>query len=341
MVDRGFLWVVFIRYTGMAIRMAQDMGLFRDVDKWFMPVKKFTYVDKQIRKRVWWACVNMDKYVSTYLGKPMMIFERDYDTAFPSADEPDEHERWEGCTSQRSPTELPTAHPNHPKTAQDPQGGELAGTKMSDPMVIEQQSSRAHSPTRDPTDTIEQKSYTISCFNRAASLSVLISRIVANIYAIRIRVIGQSSETLLSLLDQNLARWYLDLPEQLRYRPHPFHPKSCKTGSKDCDPEKRAPTPHLLTLHAQFYTALILLHRPFIPASRPQDRTGSFSGDAPPPHPSHSICTTAANAITHIAQTYHEAFGLRHAPAFLVYYIFTASILHVITLQLYSNLIMT
>jgi len=316
-------------YTGMAIRMAQDMGLFRDVDKWFMPVKKFTYVDKQIRKRVWWACVNMDKYVSTYMGRPMMIFERDYDTAFPSADEPDEHERWGGCTSKRSSMELPTIHPNHPKTAQDPQGAELAGAQISDPIVVEQQSSGAHSPTRDPNDTIEQKSYTISCFNRAASLSVLISRIVANIYAIRIRVIGQSSETLLSLLDQNLARWYLDLPEQLRYRPHPIHPRPCKTGSKDLDSEKRAPTPHLLTLHAQFYTALILLHRPFIPASRPQDRTGNFSGDAPPPHPSHSICTTAANAITHIAQTYHEAFGLRHAPAFLVYYIFTAAILHV------------
>ncbi|KAH9448422.1 hypothetical protein Pst134EA_027733 [Puccinia striiformis f. sp. tritici] len=308
-------------YTGMAIRMAQDMGLFRDVDKWFMPVKKFTYEDKQIRKRVWWACVNMDKYVSTYIGRPMMIFERDYDTAFPSTNEPDEHESWKGCTPKRSSLELsPPAHSDYRNAAQ----GLKVEEGTTDPMT--------DCPATEPDEAVEQKSHTMSCFNRAASLSVLISRIVANIYAIRIRVIGQSSETLLSLLDQNLARWYLELPEQLHYRPQsiPSRPTPTKSGgSKGHGNEKRAPTPHLLTLHAQFYTALILLHRPFIPAPRSQDNSDSSSTDPSPPHPSQNICTTAANAITNIAQAYHEAFGLRQAPAFLVYYIFTAAILHV------------
>lgn len=44
--------------------MAQDMGLFRDVDKWFMPVTKFSYDVKQTRKRVWWACIILDKCAS-------------------------------------------------------------------------------------------------------------------------------------------------------------------------------------------------------------------------------------------------------------------------------------
>lgn len=44
-------------------------------------------------------------------------------------------------------------------------------------------------------------------------------QIISNIYAIRIRVLGQSSETLLSLLDQSLASWYLALPTHLQYNP--------------------------------------------------------------------------------------------------------------------------
>lgn len=42
-------------YVGMAVRMAQDLGLFRDVDKWFLPVNAFAYEEKQTRKRVWWT----------------------------------------------------------------------------------------------------------------------------------------------------------------------------------------------------------------------------------------------------------------------------------------------
>lgn len=36
-------------FVGMAVRMAQDLGLFRDVDKWFLPVNAFGYEEKQTR----------------------------------------------------------------------------------------------------------------------------------------------------------------------------------------------------------------------------------------------------------------------------------------------------
>jgi hypothetical protein len=53
-------------FVGMAVRMAQDMGLFRDVDKWFLPVNAFGYEEKQTRKRVWWTAIVLDK-VSPYI----------------------------------------------------------------------------------------------------------------------------------------------------------------------------------------------------------------------------------------------------------------------------------
>lgn len=43
--------------------------------------------EQQVRKRIWYACVIMDKYVSTYIGRPLSIFEHDYDTQLPNVEE--------------------------------------------------------------------------------------------------------------------------------------------------------------------------------------------------------------------------------------------------------------
>ncbi|TNY20133.1 fungal-specific transcription factor domain-containing protein [Rhodotorula diobovata] len=231
---------------GMAIRMAQDLGLFRDVEKWYLPIQRFTHEEKQARKRVWWACVILDRYTSSYIGRPGTIHERDYDCGFPSEDEPDEHEQWRPIrldgTEWTAPPNVNRTHPGSGETVAEDNAKFL----------------KAYPPTR---------AHTLSCFNAAGALAVIINRIISNIYAIRIRVLGQSSETLLSLLDQSLASWYLALPPHLQYNPA----------------SSKVPPPHILSLHLQFYSSLILLHRPF--SASP----GSF--------PSHSICTTSANAI--------------------------------------------
>ncbi|GAA6042703.1 hypothetical protein JCM8097_003755 [Rhodosporidiobolus ruineniae] len=261
---------------GMAIRMAQDLGLFRDVEKWYLPVQKFTHEEKQTRKRVWWTCIIMDRYTSSYIGRPGTIHERDYDCGFASEDEPDEHEQWR-------PTRLDgTEWTTEPKQPSDFPSEEIAKTL------------KAYPPTR---------AYTMSTFNAAGALAVIINRIISNIYAIRIRVLGQSSETLLSLLDQSLASWYLALPPHLQFNPN---------GTK-------VPPPHILSLHLQFYSSLILLHRPFIPGQNSTASLGNF--------PSHSICTTSANAIANIITTWRKTFTLRQCPPFLTYPIFSAAII--------------
>ncbi|GAA5843186.1 hypothetical protein JCM11251_001678 [Rhodosporidiobolus azoricus] len=261
---------------GMAIRMAQDLGLFRDVDKWYLPIQKFAHEEKQTRKRVWWACVILDRYISSYIGRPGTIHERDYDTGLCSEDEPDEHEQWR-------PVRLDgTEWAAEPKAQSDWPPSDVAKTL------------RAYPPCR---------SHALSCFNAAGALAVIINRIISNIYAIRIRVLGQSSETLLSLLDQSLASWYLALPPHLQYNP---------AGTK-------IPPPHILSLHLQFYSSLILLHRPFIPGQNSKASLGNF--------PSHSICTTSANAIANIVTTWRKTFTLRQCPPFLTYPIFSAAII--------------
>lgn len=91
-------------YIGMAIRMAQDLGMHRSADGWAredLGGRLFGEWELHERKRIWYACVIMDKYVSTYIGaysqhlselkvhvellsgRPLMIFEQDFDTTLP------------------------------------------------------------------------------------------------------------------------------------------------------------------------------------------------------------------------------------------------------------------
>ena len=75
-------------YIGMAIRMAQDLGIHKSADQWTHDGGSlFTPIELQERRRIWYACVIMDKYVSSYIGRPLSIYERDFDTELPSIHE--------------------------------------------------------------------------------------------------------------------------------------------------------------------------------------------------------------------------------------------------------------
>lgn len=119
-------------YVGLAIRMAQDLGMHRAAEGWArggadlgasssnnsggeggaaegggggggggvgggggeggVPVGRlFGAAELSERRRIWWGCVIMDKYVSTYIGRPLMVFAWDFDTGLP--DERDAEER--------------------------------------------------------------------------------------------------------------------------------------------------------------------------------------------------------------------------------------------------------
>ena len=59
-------------YIGMAVRMAQDLGMHRSADGWArvgLGGRLFGDWELHERKRIWYGCVIMDKYVSTYIGE--------------------------------------------------------------------------------------------------------------------------------------------------------------------------------------------------------------------------------------------------------------------------------
>ncbi|KAG0246152.1 hypothetical protein BGX31_004117 [Mortierella sp. GBA43] len=70
-------------YVGMAIRMAQEMGLNRPLDP--KRLKDMDEREVQIRKTIWWSCYQADRWTSAALGKPMVISDVDCLVDYPSS----------------------------------------------------------------------------------------------------------------------------------------------------------------------------------------------------------------------------------------------------------------
>jgi hypothetical protein len=275
-------------YIGMAVRMAQDLGMHRSADGWArvgLGGRLFNEWELQERKRIWYSCIIMDKYVATYIGRPLAIFDRDYDTLLPSEEEPEELEIWR-------------PHPSKP---------------VDDGACDGKQSTEFDPPISVPGRII-------SCFNASATLSALLGRIVVAIYGIR----SVSSRHVESVhFESLLDKWYLELPEHLRYEP----------GSSKFSRAQ----PHVLTLHMQYWCAVLLLHRPFI-----RNHKNNFDGSEDDEvrtitKKNYELCAAAANHITSIVSLYSDSYCLRRSAVFLCYYVFTASIMHVTTLSTYPS----
>jgi hypothetical protein len=264
----------------MAIRMAQDLGLHKNADQWtHSGASLFTRVELQERRRIWYACVIMDKYVSTYVGRPLCILERDFDTELPSIDESEEMEEWQPAKCDRETYNYP-------------------------PFPI----------------------HTLSCFKASAALSIILGEVVHLIYAVRPDP-GRHSESI--RLGALLDKWLLDLPEHLR-----FDPSNWK--------KPHPPSPFLITLHMQYWCLVLLLHRPFTRYAYEMRTKGLDRQDSDPElrvisQKNYDLCIQAANRITSISTAFEEHLTVRRAPVFFSFYVFSASIMHVCTVNAYPD----
>jgi hypothetical protein len=65
--------------TGMAIRMAQDLGLHRDCSNWLIPDYEI-----ELRKRIWYGAYLMDRWVGAELGLPISINDSEFEVELPT-----------------------------------------------------------------------------------------------------------------------------------------------------------------------------------------------------------------------------------------------------------------
>ena len=134
-------------YVRMAVAMAQDLGMHKTAEKWKRTGgNMFTRAELQERRRIWYACLVMDKYVSSYIGRPVAISTRDFDTELPSEDAVSSFVVSISCHLMK-----------------------VRYPKMEEHEVLEFQAG----PSTPPGTTVTLRSHTISCFNAAAKLCTL------------------------------------------------------------------------------------------------------------------------------------------------------------------------
>ncbi|GAB1742986.1 hypothetical protein NU219Hw_g8685t1 [Hortaea werneckii] len=110
--------------------------------------------------------------------------------------------------------------------------------------------------------------------------------------------------------DMALADWLQNCPPEVRWEPQRHHFWSA-------------------LLHANYYTTLCLLHRAHMPPAGSSDPRTLNGYPEETAYPSRTIAYQAAGMITSIIEGLQSHDQLRYTPAFIVYSLFSALIMHV------------
>ncbi|KAJ3731980.1 fungal-specific transcription factor domain-containing protein [Lentinula guzmanii] len=273
-------------YQGMAIRMAVDLGLHRNSDSWkHHGHNLFSRNESQSRRLIWWACCLTDRYGSVYMGRPIIIRDEDFDVPLPEIEE-DDQELWQPLASDSIEIHyLPT--PCHIIACQRVTG-----------------------------DLSKIFIFLLVDFISSSFLKVVtLGQIIQKLYPIKVTDITPR-RTLLQTFESQLDRWYLTLPDHLRY---------------DVASKRNVPPPHVIFLHIRYWGAVLLLNRAFIPNWTELDfssRRSTLELKA------FDLAQGAATHLSALVTAWREKFTLRRSSPFLTSYMLSTGIMHLLTLTL-------
>ncbi|KAJ4002275.1 fungal-specific transcription factor domain-containing protein [Lentinula boryana] len=259
-------------YQGMAIRMAVDLGLHRNSDSWkHHGHNLFSRNESQSRRLIWWACCLTDRYGSVYMGRPIIIRDEDFDVPLPEIEE-DDQELWQPLASDSIEIHyLPT--PCHIIACQRVTG-----------------------------DLSKIFIFLLVDFISSSFLKVVtLGQIIQKLYPIKVTDITPR-RTLLQTFESQLDRWYLTLPDHLRY---------------DVASKRNVPPPHVIFLHIRYWGAVLLLNRAFIPNWTELDfssRRSTLELKA------FDLAQGAATHLSALVTAWREKFTLRRTSPFLTSY---------------------
>ncbi|CAO0799435.1 unnamed protein product [Mucor circinelloides] len=167
---------------GLAIRLAQGLGLNRDCEEWDIPES-----EKQTRKRIWWSLYVADRFHSASLGRPISIRDEDNDVGYPDATA-----TWKEVLDE----------PDEDQATLDPSTEARFPSAMCRP---KQQQSNA-------------KVGIYQLFIELIKLSEILGRILQGLYTPKAKKVGleQGSDAIVTQLDHQLTEWRFGFPEALQ-----------------------------------------------------------------------------------------------------------------------------
>ncbi|KAF8937663.1 hypothetical protein BGZ58_002364 [Dissophora ornata] len=165
-------------YVGMAIRMAQDLGLNKELSE---QEQSRNRLGAELRRRTWWSCYVVDRLVCAGLGRPLTITKQECEIGYPQYDDEDNDR-----SASTMLAEPPTLIPNfiHLITLSRVQGQILQFIKAR--AVECDESNDGHSPNPNSSNDLDS-GYRVD-----------------------------TSQAAFSTLDKSLAEWRQTLPESLQ-----------------------------------------------------------------------------------------------------------------------------
>ncbi|KAJ2895771.1 hypothetical protein GGI21_005109, partial [Coemansia aciculifera] len=347
-------------YSGMAIRKAYDLGLHRDVGATkHQGFSVLSRTEVEVRQRAWWGCYILDIMVSATLGRPTTIRDFTFDVPFPvSYGEDNDDLLVMSCASAATDSASMSSQEMHPSPSQDLTPASVSRTlpKLATPTLsqevrppiavaermIDYVALAVGESEPDELDSKVATNFGEPRPQEAKSLGVyyldilhILSHILTEMYTCKpnrtyvsrlcVHDLHSRIERLI-VLDHELRQWKRSLPPCLLY------------PVDDILAIKPARCVYISLIHLVYYTAMILLHRPFLsrlgePLHSPGTEQGSSTHSASQhssstsPLPSHLICTVSAQMTTLIGQAIVQDSRVFIMP-FITFMMFTAGTMH-------------
>ncbi|KAH7068282.1 fungal-specific transcription factor domain-containing protein [Paraphoma chrysanthemicola] len=251
-------------YSGMAVRLATDLGLHLDnqayVDAGILDPEEAT-----LRRVVFWGAFIHERMWSLYLGRPVSLNENAITTP-PYVATITEQKFWRPYIDEYEDFDFPA--------------------------LI------------DPIEELHRNNATL-CAKMARIRDTLYSDAVVSVLG------AQQLHDFASSMRAELMDWHKSLPESLEV---------------DLASVSSFYVPHVLQLHMQYHTVMILANRPFFAATTATLPDVAFSD----PMVGQPACTDSARAIAKLLQIYRRLYSFRRINIQAVHLVFTASLIHVL-----------
>jgi uncharacterized membrane protein len=251
-------------YSGMAIRLATDLGLHLDTQA-YVNAGVLDVEEAMVRRVVFWGVFIHERMWSLYLGRPVSLDEQAI-TAPPYTSSSSGQKYWQPYVDEYEDSNFPALH--------------------------------------DPIEDIHKENATL-CAKMTRIRETLYSGSVASAFK------AQELHDFASSMRAELLHWHSTLNDNL---------------TVDLSAVSSFYVPHVIQLHMQYHTVMILANRPFFSANIATLPDVAFSD----PMVGRPACTDSAKAISKLLQIYRRLYSFRRINIQAVHLIFTASLIHVL-----------
>ncbi|KAG0371164.1 hypothetical protein BGZ54_009523 [Gamsiella multidivaricata] len=300
-------------FGGMAIRMAQELGLNRE-DSSPVFYLKGDWVLRETRRRTFWACFIMDVLSSSSSGRPRMIDERDCEVLLPSEDNAWHEARpvvTEMLDDDQGPETSTESFKEQRQSSQDRQPDDQ-GTDANG-MATPPSESSAEAEQDKP----RPKGHSLSSFAYLIRILAVLGKVSQYVNRPRTKKSIPPNEpgSEFSIIDAALAAWLQSIPSHLIYSPE--NARMLKDRNEGCI---------IIFMHVIYHTSVVLLHRPILAADK-----ASFPMDPNFVDNSVARCAEAASKVSEVldfvsAQNYPPRI---YISSFFAYPVFTTATIHI------------